>query len=180
MIISKTTIKLYKKRYLCLVLVMLSLLFIAALWSPAGKGLNSLLLFDMFSCVFVTFLCGIRSQVWYLIVSNPDLCRLSYFEYLYIFTLYKLPKHFILSWFNTFFTFVFIIDASRQECALETYFPIFHLEYMLWVLKRTVSMSQSPGAHKTHAQIDGHENNYNPTLTKNSPSGSMIYIRTYE
>ena len=31
--------------------VMLSRLFIAALWSPAGKGLNSWLLFVMSNCV---------------------------------------------------------------------------------------------------------------------------------
>ena len=37
--------------YLCLVFVMLSRLFIAALWSPAGKGLTSWLLFVMFNCV---------------------------------------------------------------------------------------------------------------------------------
>ena len=29
---------------------------------------------------FVTFPCGIMGQVWYLIVSFPDLCRLSYFK----------------------------------------------------------------------------------------------------
>ena len=58
---------------------MLSCLFIAALWSPAGKGLASWLLFVMFNCVFVTFPCGIQGQVWYLIVSNPDLCSLAYF-----------------------------------------------------------------------------------------------------
>ena len=38
--------------YLYLVFVMLSHLFIAALWSPAGKGLTSRLLFVMFNCVF--------------------------------------------------------------------------------------------------------------------------------
>ena len=65
--------------YLCLVFVMLSHLFIAALWSPAGKRLTSWLLFVMFNCVFVTFPCGIMGQVWYLIVSLPDLCQLSYF-----------------------------------------------------------------------------------------------------
>ena len=42
-------------RYLCLVFVMLSRLFIAALWSPAGKGLTSWLSFVIFNCVFVTF-----------------------------------------------------------------------------------------------------------------------------
>ena len=36
---------------LCLVFVKLSCLFIAALWSPAGKGLTSWLLFVMFNCV---------------------------------------------------------------------------------------------------------------------------------
>ena len=30
-------------------------------------------------CIFVTFPCGILGQVWYLIVSFPDLCHLSYF-----------------------------------------------------------------------------------------------------
>ena len=56
-------------------------LFIAALWSPAGKGLTSLLSFVMFNCVFVTFPCGILGQVRYLIVSILDLCQLYYFKY---------------------------------------------------------------------------------------------------
>ena len=30
-------------------------------------------------CVFVNYPCAILGQVWYLIVSLPDLCRLSYF-----------------------------------------------------------------------------------------------------
>ena len=60
--------------YLCLVFVMLSRLFIAALWSPAGKRLIFL-----FNCVFVTFTCCTLGQVWYLIVPIPDLCQLSYF-----------------------------------------------------------------------------------------------------
>ena len=34
--------------YLCLTFVMLSCLFIATLWAPAGKGLTSWLLFVMF------------------------------------------------------------------------------------------------------------------------------------
>ena len=37
--------------YFCLVFVMLSRLFIAALWSPAGKELASWLYFVMFNCV---------------------------------------------------------------------------------------------------------------------------------
>ena len=65
--------------YLCLVFVMLSRLFIAALWSPARKGLTFWLLFVMSSCDFVTFPCGILGQVWYWIVLIPDRCRLSYF-----------------------------------------------------------------------------------------------------
>ena len=44
--------------YLCLVFVMLSRLFIAALWSPEGKGLTSWLLFVMFIVIFVTFQFG--------------------------------------------------------------------------------------------------------------------------
>ena len=59
--------------------VMLSHLFIAALWSPAGKGLTSCLLFVMSNCDFVTFKCGILGQVWYLIVLIPVLCHFTYF-----------------------------------------------------------------------------------------------------
>ena len=67
--------------HLCyFVFVVLSCLFMTALWSPAGKGLTSWRLFVMFNCVFVTFSCGILGQVWYLIVSIPDLCHLSYLE----------------------------------------------------------------------------------------------------
>ena len=65
----------------CSVLCLLSLcarLFICALWSPAGKGLTSWL-----SCVVSNCECyfpiGILGQVWYLIVSIPDLCTLTYF-----------------------------------------------------------------------------------------------------
>ena len=51
--------------------------FIAALMSPAGKGMTSCFLFVVFTCVFVTFPCGILGQVWYFVVLIPDLCRLS-------------------------------------------------------------------------------------------------------
>ena len=61
--------------YLCLVFVC-SLLPV----SPAGKGLNSWLSFVTFNCVFVSFPCGILGLVWYLKVSIPDLCHLSYFH----------------------------------------------------------------------------------------------------
>ena len=37
------------------------------------------LVYDVY-CVFVTFPCGILGQAWYLIVSFPDICRLSYFH----------------------------------------------------------------------------------------------------
>ena len=65
--------------YLCFVFVMLSCLFIATLWSPAGKGLTSWLSCLMIYCVFVTCPCGVLCQVWYLIVSISDLCFLNYF-----------------------------------------------------------------------------------------------------
>ena len=31
-------------------------------------------------CIFATLPCGVLGQVWYLIVSFPDLCRLSYLD----------------------------------------------------------------------------------------------------
>ena len=48
--------------HLCLVFIMLSRLFIAAEWSPAGKGLA--LVGDVY-CICVTFPCGILGQMWY-------------------------------------------------------------------------------------------------------------------
>ena len=44
---------------------MLLRLFIAALWSLAGKGLASWLSFVMFNCILVTFPCGILGQFWF-------------------------------------------------------------------------------------------------------------------
>ena len=42
--------------YLCIVLLCFNArLFVDALWSPAGKGLTSLLLFVMSNCDVVTF-----------------------------------------------------------------------------------------------------------------------------
>ena len=62
---------------LSIVFVMLSRLFIAAMWSPAGRGMTSCLSFVMFNCtcIFVTLPCGILGQMWYLIVSIPNLCH---------------------------------------------------------------------------------------------------------
>ena len=48
--------------YFCIVVVMLSRLLIAALWSPAGKGLTFWLSFVVLNCVIVTLVswgrCG--------------------------------------------------------------------------------------------------------------------------
>ena len=63
--------------YLCFmfIFVMLSCLFLAALCSPAGKGLTSWFsCMCVFSRVFVTFLYGVPGRVWCLIVLIPDLC----------------------------------------------------------------------------------------------------------
>ena len=53
-------------------------LFIDALWSPAGKELTFWLSFVMSNCEVVTFPFGILGQVWCVIVSNPDICLISY------------------------------------------------------------------------------------------------------
>ena len=47
------------------------------------KQLTSWLLLEMSECDFVTSPGGILGQVWYLIVLIPDLCRLSYFYYIF-------------------------------------------------------------------------------------------------
>ena len=58
-----------------------SRLFMAALWSPAGKELTPWLscttVCDVF-LYFITFPCDVLGQVWYLIVSIPDIFILIY------------------------------------------------------------------------------------------------------
>ena len=60
--------------YIRFVFVMLSRVFIAALWPPEGKLLTSWLLFFYVYYDFITFPFGILGQVGYLIVSVPDPC----------------------------------------------------------------------------------------------------------
>ena len=66
----------------CSVLCLLCLcarLFICALWSPAGKERADLLALTCgFQLKVYHFPIGILGQVWYLIVSIPDLCTLTY------------------------------------------------------------------------------------------------------
>ena len=79
---------------ICFMFVMLSCLFIAALRSPAGKGVSLwglALLCVMFNCVFVTFPFAVLGQVWYLFVLIPGRCLLPYFliEKIQIFFYYQ-------------------------------------------------------------------------------------------
>ena len=64
----------------------------SALWSPVGKWLISWLSFVMFNCVCVTFPCvipcGILGQVWYMTVSFPERCLLSYLSQDYLTSLH--------------------------------------------------------------------------------------------
>ena len=55
-------------------------LLICALWAPAGKWQTFWLSLLVYNCEFVTFNFGILGQVWYLIVSIPDLCTLTFFD----------------------------------------------------------------------------------------------------
>ena len=57
--------------YLCFIFifVMLSFLYLADLWSPAGS-----LVCDVLLCFCHYFSIDIPGQVWYLIVSIPNLC----------------------------------------------------------------------------------------------------------
>ena len=59
-----------------------SFLFIAALRLHAGKRAYLLVLLNVmfFLCFFVIFPCGVLGQVWFLIVSIPDLCFLPYIK----------------------------------------------------------------------------------------------------
>ena len=87
---------------------MLLRLFIATLWSPDGKGADLLDHAGDIYCIFVTLPCGVLSQVWYLMVSIPDLCRLSYFK---SFVALLIVFYCVLAVVYLFVLFVFPCDA---------------------------------------------------------------------
>ena len=64
--------------YLCLVFFKVFVSVHCCLVVTCWERADLLALLCDVNCV-VTFPCGIMGQVWYLIVSIPDLCRLSYF-----------------------------------------------------------------------------------------------------
>ena len=80
------------------------------------------LLCIMFSCVFVTFLCGVPGQVWYLVVFIPDLCPSSlllssmerHLEQCTIFGTYCISEQLRLA-FNTFLQLFFINSIIQEQ-----------------------------------------------------------------
>ena len=73
--------------HLLFLLCLCARLFVCAWWSPAGGGgggrgggeAGLWLLFVVSTVSVCHFPIGILGQVWYLIVSDPDLCTLTYF-----------------------------------------------------------------------------------------------------
>ena len=65
---------------LCFMSAMLSYLHCSLVVTRLKRADLLTLLCVMFSCAFVTFPCGVLGQVWYFIVSIPDLCLLPYFH----------------------------------------------------------------------------------------------------
>ena len=63
--------------YLCLVFVKLASVH-CCLVVTCWERTHLLALVCDVCCVNVTFPCSILAQMWYLIVSIPDLCRISY------------------------------------------------------------------------------------------------------
>ena len=94
-------------------------LFICALWSSAGKGLTSWLSFVVSNCEFVTF--PLVSWVrWYLIVSIPDLCTLTYFV--------SKSKYLFLHISHKYF-FIFFEGGGGEQGFLDTTFQIDSSKY---------------------------------------------------
>ena len=65
--------------------------------------------------IFVTFPCGILGQVWYLIVSFPDLCLLSY---------YKCTKHKSKLKYFIFLNCLGVLFKSGQNLRLRNSFEM--------------------------------------------------------
>ena len=62
------------------------------------------LLYVIFSCAFVTFSCDVLGQVWYLIVSLPDLCLLTYFVAVFLTECFIEMHDFENHMFNFYYT----------------------------------------------------------------------------
>ena len=88
--------------------------FICALWSPAGKGLTSWLSFVVFNW-FCHFPIGILGQVWFLIVSIPDLCTPTYFKGSFPLSVYVLLFSSMLLWSFHVKSFE-TTDPSKTHC----------------------------------------------------------------
>ena len=65
--------------HLCLVFLMLYWSVLCCLLVICWERVDLVALVGDVNCIFVTFPCGFLGQVWYLIVSFPDPCGLSYF-----------------------------------------------------------------------------------------------------
>ena len=88
---------------------------LSRLWKRAEL---SALVGDVY-CIFVTFPCGILGQVWYLIVSFPYLCRLSYFAAFYLWLIvdsallnvsHIVCRDFVFGpWFNMHYSLSFLV-----------------------------------------------------------------------
>ena len=85
---------------------------ICAVWSPASKWLTSWFSFVVSNCELSLSHWYILGQVWYLIVSIPDLCTLTYFkekeklnnlQRLYIWLLVHYHPCLLVSWLNILF-----------------------------------------------------------------------------
>ena len=67
--------------YLCFVCVCHIVLSVPCSLDVTWEGTDLLaLLYMMFSCVFVTFSFGVLGQVWYLMVSIPDIFLVPHFQ----------------------------------------------------------------------------------------------------
>ena len=100
--------------YLCLLFVMLSCLFIAALWSPEGKGLTYWLLFVMF--IVILFLSHLVS--WD-IISIPDPCCLSHLD---IYTRAIVTKTVFLTLLHVQYVLCLILNIFFENIYMYNYF----------------------------------------------------------
>ena len=74
---SKAVLLLWNRLVFLFIFVLLSCPILSALWPHDFLAISCV----VFSCVCVTFPYGVPSQVWYLIVSIPDLCLPFYLDH---------------------------------------------------------------------------------------------------
>ena len=87
-------------------------------WAEIRAGIKNCRVI-IYIYVFVTLPYGFLGQVWYLIVSIPDLCLLPYFLFMYI------SSHYLgIKYFHAIHSLLHVLDSITCNCKVDAMMKI--------------------------------------------------------